>query len=643
MIYKKWVAAFLSILIIITVVPTVYAINQDDPWSIQEHGYYGRNLLEEMSNSTALLYAYDSLASGIEVSSTSISLYNGTDSLSSSEWQIVLDLYKRDHTQHFWVEGFENVKINSATVLSIDPVYSFSGSNLRQAREWFDISVNEILAGISENMSDYEKELYLHDTLARRITYHDGTTNCHNAYGAIVEGYATCDGYAEALQYLLHREGIQSFIAIGYGYNFKRQEYAAHAWNYVCIDGKYYQVDLTWNDKDEILCHEYFNFTDAEMAEYHFPSAVTYDLPVCNSYDANYHSLKNTRLDTYSAKSLGELLKANDNTLFVYITGDANTFNAWFAKNLKSIGTAAGIPSGYVFSLGRLNREFVIILSKKNAAVNVATVEKADGTHTSYTSVSTAISNVGSGYVKLLADCNESITIAKDLYIDLNGYNMTGIITVKSGATLYGMDSATDDYNCADGYGKISNITGSYAPHHKSDVTGSTKRYLTIKEGNEISFHRLFLGVVYMSLQPSSDGMGYKAIYAGDQMVVAQLDEEKAYGFKLCLEGGEPISVFNNKERFVSGRKVNMIISNYNIEKYGQTNLSAQVILHFKDGTLIESTQVSTSMRSLLENLNTNTSSLSQKQFAALLEMLLRHPIIKAWKTEMLYNKEFSN
>lgn len=636
MIYKRILAILLVVVLLALFAPATLATNQDDPWSVHEHDYYGRNLLEEMTDSAALLYAYDQLAAGVELGAESISVYNGTDPLTSENWAMVLDLYKRDYTQHFWVDEF-SVTSNSDTILSVSPTYSFTGVNLTQARTWFDLAVNEILVGITEDMSALEKELYIHDTLAQRIVYYEGTANCHNAYGAIVEGYATCDGYAEALQYLLHREGIQSFIAIGYGYNFKRNEYAAHAWNYVCIDGKYYQVDLTWDDKDEYISHEYFNSSDTEMAEYHYPSSVNYYLPVCNSYDANYHAVRNTRLDTYTAKTIGELLKANDNTVYVYIPGDVNTFLSWFSQNVKSIATAAGIPSGYSITYGRLNREFVIILSKKNAAANVATVETALGTHTSYTSVSAAIAAAGSGYVKLLADCSEDLTISEDLHIDLNGYNMTGKITVAEGAVLYGMDSATDDYNCADGYGQITNITGAYAPYHKSAVAGAIKRYMAISEDGAVSFHRFFLGVVYVSIQPCSTGLGYKAIFAGDQMVVEQLDEDRAYGYKLGLEGGNEVCVYNDRDHFVSGRKVSMLVNNYDIENYGETGLYAAVMIQLKDGTVIESAEVSTNMRAMLENLNEHVSILSSVQFSALREMLQAHPITKLWKTEYLY------
>ena len=622
--------------LLFSVFPCTFAINQDDPWSVHEHDYYGRKLLENMPNSVALLYAYDSLAYGVEHHASSIPVFNGIDCLSSQEWRMVLDLYRRDYAQHFWADHFD-VTSNSSTILEAQVTYLFEGTQLLAARERFDAAVNEILAGITEDMSQFDKELYFHDVLAERVTYYEGTTNCHNAYGAIVEGYATCDGYAEAFQYLLHREGIQSFIAAGYAYNFKRGEIAAHSWNYVCIDGQFYQTDLTWDDVDGDISYEFFNLPDSEMGEYHYPSDVSYSLPVCDSIEANYHFVMGTRLDTYSVDELAALLSENDYSIAVYIPGNINQFLSWFSKNAKSIAAAAGITSGYKVGYRYLYREYTLVFIPNNATAKVASVEYA-GTHSTYTTVAEAIVNADRGYVKLLADCDEDLIIARDLYLDLNSHSMTGNITVLEGATLYGMDSSTDDYNCSSGYGVITNLTGNYAVHHKSAITGRIKRYMAIKDEGGISFHRFFLGVVYVSLQPCATGLGFKAIFAGDQKVVEQLDEEQAYGYKLWLEDGDPVCVYNDRVHFVSGRKVSMLVNNYDIENFGEAQLHAVVMLQLKDGTLIQSTEVSTSMRAMLENLNDHISILSKTQLSALLEMLNEHPIIKLWKTSGFYS-----
>lgn len=160
-----------------------------------------------MSNSTALLYAYDKITAGIGASEAEISVYNGTNAITQAEIKTVLDAYRRDHTEHFWMGNSYSISYTTATVISLRPTYIMSGAELETAKETFDDAVDEMLSGITSVMSEYEREKLLHDRLAAKITYVE-TSNAHNAYGAIVEGKAVCEGYAEAYQYLLQCAGL---------------------------------------------------------------------------------------------------------------------------------------------------------------------------------------------------------------------------------------------------------------------------------------------------------------------------------------------------------------------------------------------------------------------------------------------------
>lgn len=172
-----------------------------------EKEYYGRSALAAMSNSTALLYAYDKITAGIGASEAEISVYNGTNAITQAEIKTVLDAYRRDHTEHFWMGNSYSISYTTATVISLRPTYIMSGAELETAKETFDDAVDEMLSGITSVMSEYEREKLLHDRLAAKITYVE-TSNAHNAYGAIVEGKAVCEGYAEAYQYLLQCAGL---------------------------------------------------------------------------------------------------------------------------------------------------------------------------------------------------------------------------------------------------------------------------------------------------------------------------------------------------------------------------------------------------------------------------------------------------
>jgi transglutaminase/protease-like cytokinesis protein 3 len=73
----------------------------------------------------------------------------------------------------------------------------------------------------------------------------------HTAYGALIQGDAVCDGYAEAFKYLLDKLDIENVLIFGEGN--EEGEFIGeinHAWNLVMVDGQYRHFDVTWNDDD---------------------------------------------------------------------------------------------------------------------------------------------------------------------------------------------------------------------------------------------------------------------------------------------------------------------------------------------------------------------------------------------------------
>lgn len=143
---------------------------------------------------------------------------------------------------------------------------------------------------ITEDMTDYEKELALHDYLITHCKYSTDTTqspdsDIYRAYGALVNQDAVCNGYAEALHLLFMCAGIRSEFVIG------TADGVDHAWNLVQLDEKWYHIDATWDDpipdQGEETIHPYFNVTDEIMAESH--SWKKEDHPAADSMDYNYY------------------------------------------------------------------------------------------------------------------------------------------------------------------------------------------------------------------------------------------------------------------------------------------------------------------------------------------------------------------
>lgn len=173
------------------------------------------------------------------------------------DFQKVLSYYRADHPQAFWVSSAYRYQYDARTDNLSRATLSFSYPDpetrkekriSRSKAEKMAREVQEkaelILSGITEEMTDYDKVLYLHDYLASTVAYDDTAPYQHTVYGALVEEKAVCDGYTSAMQYLLLQAGLDSQIAYGYD---KADTSQQHVWNVVKIENEYYHLDITWD------------------------------------------------------------------------------------------------------------------------------------------------------------------------------------------------------------------------------------------------------------------------------------------------------------------------------------------------------------------------------------------------------------
>lgn len=117
----------------------------------------------------------------------------------------------------------------------------------------------------------YEKVKSIHDTIAKQVSYDSTFTNgtAHQPTSVFLEPFLpVCEGYAEAFKMLCDREGIPCVIVVG------KSGDGGHAWNYVKMeDGKWYAVDLTWDDQSSIY-YDYF-LVGANSTNRHFGNNTT--------------------------------------------------------------------------------------------------------------------------------------------------------------------------------------------------------------------------------------------------------------------------------------------------------------------------------------------------------------------------------
>lgn len=95
----------------------------------------------------------------------------------------------------------------------------------------------------------YKDVKKIHDYLVDNIEYDQNgeSIGTYSIYGALVEKKCVCEGYTRAFKYLTDSVGIKSLIMQGTGTNTQGKT-EKHAWNAVSIGGKWYLLDITWDD-----------------------------------------------------------------------------------------------------------------------------------------------------------------------------------------------------------------------------------------------------------------------------------------------------------------------------------------------------------------------------------------------------------
>ena len=102
----------------------------------------------------------------------------------------------------------------------------------------------------TEAQSSYELLVRLHDLLIGRVEYvhtGEGRTDLDTAVGALLNGQADCDGYADAFFLLCTLAGFPVRLQHGKGVG-QDGEMQWHMWNAVQWDGQWYHVDVTGDD-----------------------------------------------------------------------------------------------------------------------------------------------------------------------------------------------------------------------------------------------------------------------------------------------------------------------------------------------------------------------------------------------------------
>ena len=205
------------------------------------------------------------------------------------------------------------------------------------------------------NGSDYSKALWLHDWLLEQLDY-DNSLKWSSAESALTRSSGTCQAYERAYAKLLSAAGIENAET--------RDTYDGHTWNAMKLDGKWYQVDCTWDDSSENYynfnrTHLYFALSDELMAIAHQGHNKIYTVEgyatPSNSLEHNYfvqngdaqqwvESYRNRIQEKLNNKNTEFSIQADNSTYPPSIYGIQNGIiayvmnqNEWFVNGKKVV------------------------------------------------------------------------------------------------------------------------------------------------------------------------------------------------------------------------------------------------------------------------------------------------------------------
>lgn len=253
----------------------------------------------------------DYLLDNLEKKSNSINLSNYHITVDQID-AVVQELL--NNNPRLYNVSFDTCSISNNLVIELYPKYQVAKT--KNIDDSYETVVQSILSNITDEMTDLEKIVYIHEWLVLNVeydyeNYQNGTIprESYTAYGALVNGVAVCQGYAEAYKDLLDRLGFENILV--------SSNYLNHVWNQVCLNGDWYYIDATWDDP----------VPDKKGQVRHTNLLVSQEELISTGHDYGdwtfHYSTESTKYDDYFWEDVTQPLELIDG----YVFSASNSYN----------------------------------------------------------------------------------------------------------------------------------------------------------------------------------------------------------------------------------------------------------------------------------------------------------------------------
>lgn len=160
---------------------------------------------------------------------------NDVKSISNDE-ELLSNINNYVHT----FNSFKNITVSTSSLgeVSLNIDYKYDSNQINE----INFELDNIISSLNlQSLSEEEKIRKFHEYLIDNITYNkDENKDGTSAYNALLNGYAVCSGYTDAMGIFLDRYNIPNI----------KISSKDHIWNLVYINDKWLHLDTTWDDTD---------------------------------------------------------------------------------------------------------------------------------------------------------------------------------------------------------------------------------------------------------------------------------------------------------------------------------------------------------------------------------------------------------
>ncbi len=294
-------------------------------------------------------------------------------SMKADDIQLLCELVNSECPELFQADPYNvSYKTNIITqnVISCTLKYNMNEEEYRQCWQ----KCNDLIWSISSGtagMNDYEKEMYVYRYFADNCIYDDTSSNSSNAFGALIENRAKCEGISKAVKWVLENMNITCLCTFGDS----PEGTEGHMWNTVQLNGAFYDLDVTADihreNEDKDMLYSAVNVSDTWIRSRYImngSAAARMNIPCTTNMNQSYHAL-NGRLihsgesyDTLVQNSFHDIYTQGGGSFFIQFedpdtfrkfisdAGDSDTLVSWF--------TASGCRSRSFSSEIRYSEEY---------------------------------------------------------------------------------------------------------------------------------------------------------------------------------------------------------------------------------------------------------------------------------------------